>query len=163
MIAPEDLTATALSSPVSPGAAMPILLQRSALLLGPNLGYLSLMAPAQTLRASWTTCHILCEKWAQILGEKKITLENILQILNAFFFFFVTLMGSARSCLRNPLLHRSSSRACCHLASHFAIPYRGRFCSILCITNGICRIRRDVIINSVRMMLNMDWPERNKV
>lgn len=72
---------------------MPILLQRSALLLGPNLGYLSLMAPAQTLRASWTTCHILCEKWAQILGEKKITLENILQILNAFFFFFCNTNG----------------------------------------------------------------------
>lgn len=66
---------------------MPILLQRSALLQGPNLGYLSLMAPAQTLRASWTICHTLCEKWAQILGQKKkMPLENALQILNAFFF-----------------------------------------------------------------------------
>lgn len=164
-IAPGDGAATALSSPVSPGAAMPIFLQRSALLLGPNLGYLRLMAPAQTLRASWTTCHTLCEKWAQILGGKIISLENTLQILNVFFlfFFFLVLMGSAWSCLRNPLVLRSSSRVCCHLASRFAIPYRGRFCSILCITNGICRIRRDVIINSVRMMLNMDWPERNKV
>lgn len=53
-----NLAAAALPSPVFPEAAMPILLQRSALLLGPNLGYLNPMAPAQTPRTSWTTCHM---------------------------------------------------------------------------------------------------------
>lgn len=42
------------SLPACPQAEMPVFLPRSALLLGPNLGYLNPMAPAQTLREGWT-------------------------------------------------------------------------------------------------------------